>query len=368
MLRYNGTIWEYLNTGYAGVPSRITGPAGTPVEDGHGLTYVWKYRNRLFFIQGGSMNAWYLPVNAIGGALIRDPAVGRGEEGRLAAVRRELVGVDAGDGIDDKCCFFTDQGEVLVFTGTDPTSRRTGGRRAATTSAQPLGKNAHQQLGGDVLVATVDGIVPLSAAVQKDLSALSLSAITCNIEPMWMREFRTKDVFPWTLAKWDEGDALFVTFPGGKKHGHQDGRRQQPAHRRVDALRRLGRDVLHANARRYVLRHPGRQDHAGRQHRLRRCALGCDNGREHRQRLRLQDGRRLGDVSGAAQSGDVAAGARDVLHVGARAVRAADRRHHRLRVQDPAAAERRAGSRPARRLGPGAVGADPDLASAEPGR
>ena len=34
--------------------SFITGPPGTPVENGHGLTYVWKYRSRLFFIQGGS--------------------------------------------------------------------------------------------------------------------------------------------------------------------------------------------------------------------------------------------------------------------------------------------------------------------------
>ena len=40
--------------------------------------------------------------------------------------------IDAGDGIDDKCVFVTDQGELLIFTGSDPSTPPTGGRRAAT--------------------------------------------------------------------------------------------------------------------------------------------------------------------------------------------------------------------------------------------
>ena len=218
--RFNGTIWEYLDTGYAGVPSRITGPAGTPVVDGHGLTYVWKYRNRLFFIQGGSMNAWFLPLNAVGGALQMIPLSGAAKRGGSLLFGASWS-IDAGDGIDDKCVFATDQGELLVFTGTDPTSSTNWRQEGRYDISRPLGKNAHQQLGGDVLIATVDGIVPLSAAIQKDVSALSLSAITYNIEPMCMREYRTKDAHPWTLAKWDEGDALFVNFPGGKGYATQ---------------------------------------------------------------------------------------------------------------------------------------------------
>jgi hypothetical protein len=49
--------------------SFITGPVTAPsnVQNGHGLTHVWKHANRLFFVQGGSMNAWCLPVHAVGG-------------------------------------------------------------------------------------------------------------------------------------------------------------------------------------------------------------------------------------------------------------------------------------------------------------
>ena len=220
--RFNGTTWDYLNTAYAGVPSRITGPVTAPplVQDGKGLTYVWKYRSRLFFIQGGSMNAWCLPLNAVGGELIYIPLSGAARKGGSLLFGASWS-IDAGDGIDDKNCFFTDQGEVLVFTGTDPTSATNWRQEGRYDISKPLGKNGHQQLGGDVIVATVDGIVPLSAALQKDVSALSLSAITYNIEPMWMREYRTKDAYPWMLAKWDEGDALFVNFPGGKTYNTQ---------------------------------------------------------------------------------------------------------------------------------------------------
>ena len=52
------------------------------------------------------------------------------------------------------------------------------------------------KLGGDILIATTDGIVPLTATMSKDVSALSLAAITYNIEPMWTREYVTKRTHP----------------------------------------------------------------------------------------------------------------------------------------------------------------------------
>jgi len=218
--RFNGTIWEYLDTAFAGTPGRIKAVGATDpanVKDGKGLTHVWKYRNRLFFIQGGTMNAWCLPVNAVAGDLIYIPLSGAAKRGGSLLFGASWS-VDSGDNSDDKCCFFTDQGEVLVFTGTNPELAANWQQHGRYDISKPFGKNGHQQLGGDVLVITVDGIVPLSAAVAKDVSALSLAAITYNIEPTWMREFRRKNFYPWTIAKWDEGDLMFVTFPGGKSY------------------------------------------------------------------------------------------------------------------------------------------------------
>jgi len=221
--RFNGTTWDYLDTAFAGTPSRITAaaPSPTSVHDGHGLTFVWKYRNRLFFIEGGTMNAYCLPLNAVGGELIYIPLSGAAKRGGSLLFGARWSTGDTGDSGDDKCCFFTTEGEVLIFSGTDPTAAANWRQDGCYDISKPLGKNGHQQLGGDVLVVTVDGIVPLSSALQKDVSALSLAAITYNIEPMWMRELKNKRSHPWTIAKWDEGDMMFVNFPGGKTYDTQ---------------------------------------------------------------------------------------------------------------------------------------------------
>jgi hypothetical protein len=107
-LRFNGSTWQQLRPGATTPPSLITGPAGTPVVAGLGLTQVWKYRNRLFFIQGGTMNAWYLPVYAVGGALEQIPLSGAFTLGGSL-----LFGcawsVSAGDGIDGQVHFRHDR-------------------------------------------------------------------------------------------------------------------------------------------------------------------------------------------------------------------------------------------------------------------
>ena len=217
LLRFDGTSWEHLISGYVppgGKPSTITGPVGTTVENGGNLTYVWKYRGRFFFIEGGSMNAWYLPTNAAGGLLQLIPLSGAATKGG-----KLLCGfswsIDAGDGLDDKCVFMTDHGELLIFTGSDPSNASNWSQEGRYTTSTPMGMNAHQALGGDVLIATVDGIIPISASVNKDVSQLELAAITLTIKPMWRTEVATKNALPWTMSKWDDYGGLFVTWPGG---------------------------------------------------------------------------------------------------------------------------------------------------------
>jgi hypothetical protein len=195
--------------------SFITAPATAPalVQNGKGLTHIWKHANRLFFIQGSTMNAWCLPVNAVGGELVFIPLSGAMKRGGSLLFGASWS-VDSGSGLDDKCIFVSDQGEVAIFSGTDPTSSTNWKQEGCYDVSRPLSKYGHQKLGGDILIATVDGIVPLTATMQKDLSALSLAAITYNIEPMWTREYSNKRTYPFVLTKWPEGNALIFSFPG----------------------------------------------------------------------------------------------------------------------------------------------------------
>jgi len=214
-LRFNGTTWETLNA------SQITasGPGSTLVATGQNLVYVCKYRNRYFFIEKNSMNAWYLPLNAVGGALQMIPLSGAATKGGKLLFCASWS-IDAGDGIDDKICFVTDQGEAIIFTGGDPSSASNWRQEGRYNLSPPMGMNAHIAVGGDLLVATIDGILPMSGAITKDRAELELAAITRQIKPMWRTEVNEKREWPWTMCKWDEYGGIFVTWPGGKPGKH----------------------------------------------------------------------------------------------------------------------------------------------------
>ena len=193
----------------------IYGPPGTSVANGENLSYVWKYRNRLYFLEGGTMNAWYLNTNAIGGQLQLIPLGGTATKGGKL-IFGATWSIDAGDGIDDKCVFMTDQGEALIYTGSDPSDAANWRQEGRYQIPAPMGPNAHSTLGGDLLIATVDGIVPLSAAITKDAQQLELSMLTMNIKRLWRTEVAARNTWFWTMCRWDEYGAMFVTLPGGK--------------------------------------------------------------------------------------------------------------------------------------------------------
>jgi hypothetical protein len=207
----NPTFW---GTGYAGDgTSWITGPPGTNVVNGRNLTYVWKYRNRLMFIEASSMNVWYLGINAVGGTLAQIPLAGSTTLGGKL-VWGATWSMDAGDGLDEKCVFGTDQGEVIIFTGTNPADAANWRQQGRYYISPPMGMNAHIQVGGDLMVVTVDGIVPMSQAIVKSAGELELAMLTRTIKPTWRDEVDAKRAWSWSVEKWDEYGSIFVAVPG----------------------------------------------------------------------------------------------------------------------------------------------------------
>ena len=160
------------------------------------------------------MNAWYLPLNAVGGALSMIPLSGAVTKGGKL-LYCATWSIDAGDGIDDKIVFGTDLGEIIVFTGSDPSNAATWRQEGRYDMSPPMGKNATLSVGGDLLVACVDGILPTSGAITKDRAELELAAITRQIKPMWRDEVLEKREWAWSMCKWDEYGGIFVTWPGG---------------------------------------------------------------------------------------------------------------------------------------------------------
>ncbi len=207
---YDGSSWTQI-TG-------VSSPAITGVTTSD-LSAVWTYRDRLFFVQKDSLKAWYLPVESVGGAALDINLAGVFQKGG-SLLFGATWSLDAGDGVDDKCVFVSDLGEVAIYEGANPSNAdpeadvapwRLVGRYDIT---EPLGKNAHMQAGGDLLIATVDGIVPISEAIRKDVAALSLSAISRPIEPDWKKESRARlAASPWEFMKWPDRNMAVVSLP-----------------------------------------------------------------------------------------------------------------------------------------------------------
>lgn len=155
MKMYDGTTWNSIT---AVSPIAITGVLTSSLDS------VTLFKRRLWFVERDSMNAWYLPVDQVGGAASKFP-VGQlfKEGGRLVAIASWTL--DAGDGSDDYLAMVTSEGEVAVYKGTDPSSATTWELVGVYLVGEPVGKKPFVKYGGDLLIITQMGLFPLSKAL-----------------------------------------------------------------------------------------------------------------------------------------------------------------------------------------------------------
>lgn len=186
-------------------------------NDGGGLTtadlsYVWLYKNRLFFIQRESSDVWYLPVGQVSGELKRF-SLG----GEISLGGNLVFGAnwsqDVGDGLNALWTVFTSEGEVVVYQGIDPASANDWGQVGTYRVGKPLGDRCHVQIGGDLIVATDVAFVPLSQALSRDYSALPGSALSSPIEAEWPRQVSRRVGARWEGALWTDGQMVAIALP-----------------------------------------------------------------------------------------------------------------------------------------------------------
>lgn len=198
------------------------GSTFTPIASGAGagqlngvasdkISQVNTYRSHLWLVEDGTLNAWWLPTDQYAGTASKVPLTGISRlGGKLLFIA--TWSYDAGDGIDDRLVFVTDQGECIVFQG-DPAIPETWGLIGRFDSAPPLGKRAFLSVGGDLLILTEIGAITMSAIANKDPAALAMSAVSRNIQPDWITEARMRRGLPWEIVKWPSRNLAFVTCP-----------------------------------------------------------------------------------------------------------------------------------------------------------
>jgi hypothetical protein len=127
--------------------------------------HVAIHQRRLWFVEKDSTQAWYLPVDQLGGDAAVFP-VGQLWKfgGFLMAIYTWTV--DSGDGMDDKLVLISSNGECAMYSGTDPSDPDAWRLEGVFRLGAPVGRRCGVKYGGDLLLLTTDGMVPISAALQ----------------------------------------------------------------------------------------------------------------------------------------------------------------------------------------------------------
>ena len=133
--------------------------------DSADLVHVNLFKNRLYYTQKNSMKVWYLPVNSIAGVAAPLDFGGIARNGGFIQAMGTWT-IDAGQGVDDYAVFVTNMGEVIVFNGTDPSDPTAWALKGVWQLGFIFSRRCMFKFGGDLLLLTQDGLVPLASALQ----------------------------------------------------------------------------------------------------------------------------------------------------------------------------------------------------------
>lgn len=193
--QWNGTAW---------VTPAITG-TGTAV-----FSHVTTFKNRLFFVEANSLNIWYLATNAVAGAATVFPMQGVFRFGGSILCTGSWA-IDSTSGIYDSFIVVTTEGEVAMYDGSDPASWSLKGTYKIS---RPLGVNCMSKAGGDVMIMTEDGIVPMSKVQTLDQIALQNVAVTQPIQPEWIKSVIDRTGYTgWQVTLWSLQSMAIINLP-----------------------------------------------------------------------------------------------------------------------------------------------------------
>lgn len=207
---YDGTNWiDFVNDPTPSAPGELNG--GITVND---ICFVHQHKGRLWFLEAGTMTAWYLTANAVAGDLTPFPMGGIFTKGgALNAVFSWTM--DAGYSVDDIFILQTDKGEIAGYGGTDPDSAGTWWLEARYFIGAPLGNRCNVPLNGDMLMLTIYGIIPLSKVVggQYQLGATDATA-SGRISRTLNNIVRSRGGSPgWEITSCPSSQIIFLSVP-----------------------------------------------------------------------------------------------------------------------------------------------------------
>lgn len=179
------------------------------------VAFVRVFAGSLWLVPHDSASAWYLPAGAVAGTASEFPMGVKLPHGGT------LIGLwdwtyDGGSGMDDALVAIASGGDVLVYQGTDPNDASTFGLKGVWyMGPPPAGRRIASPYGGDLLLITRQGVVPMSRLVVgiPDARAESLTFKVSNLLNSLM--LQRGDYRGWQIVQHPEDNALMLIVPKG---------------------------------------------------------------------------------------------------------------------------------------------------------
>lgn len=170
------------------------------------------HKRRMWLVLKDSLKAWYLPVDAVGGAAAALDLSGIAQKGGYIMAIGSWT-LDAGAGVDDFWVAVTSEGEVIVYQGTDPSAGSTWAIKGVWYIGEPIGRRCLVKYGGDLLLVLVNGVFPLSKALMTETIDPAV-AITDRIGPAMTSAAQSYAAnYGWQILPYPNADMLLLNVP-----------------------------------------------------------------------------------------------------------------------------------------------------------
>lgn len=226
----NTSRWQYINyattgTTYLWMCSGVDDPRAyngaawvTPTLTIAGFTAdqvvnVNSHKNRLWFCFVDSAQVGYLPVDSFQGnvsLLDLGPLLTQG--GSIVAMGSWSI--DAGDGLDDYAVFVGSDGNVIIYRGTDPDDATLWLLVGTFSLGKPIGRRCVLEVGPDLAIISIDGVLPLSKAMIFERAAVAKVTMTQRIQSAMNTAAKLyRDNFGWELISYPRGTRAILNVP-----------------------------------------------------------------------------------------------------------------------------------------------------------
>jgi hypothetical protein len=207
------TTWAAVAAGAGAGQINGTYTGGGAVDPAD-FAFVCPWKNRLWFVERDSARAWYADVGVHSGDVAQFDFGNRFPHGGT------LVGLwsctlDGGAGVDDYLVAVSSAGDVVVYQGTDPSSAASFALKGSWfIGSTPAGRRIATDVGGDLLLMSLLGAIPLSRLISGQVVAAAGTYETYKIAPIFRRLAQEKRNETGWEVKLHPGDGtLLINVP-----------------------------------------------------------------------------------------------------------------------------------------------------------